>query len=206
MNFELGTPFPFSRCQQSLNEGIQYMRKWKKISSQVIFEHSRLTLIEDEVMLPDGKVISYLRSSFPRSAAVTVIAVKDDCVLLSQEYSYPPDEVLYQFPGGGVNVGESPAAAANRELVEETGHTAKFFRPLGWYYIDNRRTDARMYVFLATGIIACDKQGGDIEEFIESSWVSIKSIPDLITKGKLPNFSLLAAWALFEAATKSKEG
>lgn len=159
--------------------------------------------MEDEVELPDGSVTQYLRSSSPKSAATAVIAIKGNKVLLSREYSYPPDEVLYQFPGGAVNFGEKPEVAARRELIEETGYKTSSLKLLGWYYIDNRRTDAKMYVFVATDITPCKREGGDSEEFIESSWVPISSISGYIAKGKLPNFSALAAWALYEAKRDS---
>lgn len=176
------------------------MQKWKKVSSKVLYRHPRLTLIEDRVELPDGTVVPYLKFSGNKSAAACVIAIENDKVLLQREYSYPPNEVLYQFPGGAVEGGgEKPAVAANRELMEESGYTAGKLELLGWYYVDNRRTDTKMYVFLATRVTPCQQTGGDLEEYIESSWLPIQSIARLIAQGKTPNYSLLSAWALFMA-------
>lgn len=178
------------------------MQKWKRISSKILYSHPRMTLTEDQVELPNGEVVPYLRTGGNKAAAVTVIAIQDGKVLLQQEYSYPPDEILYQFPGGAVEKGEELAVAANRELTEESGYKAAKLEQLGWYYIDNRRTDTRMYVYLATELSAVKQEGGDKEEFIESSWVPLASISGRIANGDMPNFSVLAAWALY----MSKQG
>lgn len=76
------------------------IEKWEILNQKVVFEHPRLTLIEDEVRLPDGNETTYLRYKRLGNAA-TVIAVDErGRVLLQREYSHPPAEVLYQFPGG----------------------------------------------------------------------------------------------------------
>lgn len=180
------------------------MKKWKQISSKVLYKHPRLTLIEDEVELPTGEIVHYLKFGGHKRAAATVVAIKNDQVLLQQEYSYPPDEILYQFPGGAVEKDEAPEAGANRELIEESGYTAGKLEQLGWYYVDNRRTDTKMYVFLATEITPCKQEGGDREEFIESTWVPITSMPERIAKGEITNFSVLAAWTLYGHRIRNK--
>lgn len=37
------------------------LKKWKRLGATIIFEHPRLTLIEDVVSLPNGKTTTYLR-------------------------------------------------------------------------------------------------------------------------------------------------
>lgn len=48
---------------------------WKKLSSKTVFEHPRLTLIEDEVELPSGKKTTYLLRKPDDGDAEEVIAV-----------------------------------------------------------------------------------------------------------------------------------
>lgn len=80
---------------------------WHVVSTREIFSHPRLTLMEDEVLLPSGHRTTYLRHADEGARAVTVIAVRDGLVLMQREYSHPPRRVLLQFPGGGVSPGES---------------------------------------------------------------------------------------------------
>jgi ADP-ribose pyrophosphatase len=95
------------------------MQKWKKKSSKVIYTHPRITLLEDQVELPDGTLSSYVRFDGHKSAAM-VLAVRDEQVLLQREYSYPPDEILYQLPAGAIEEGEVPETAAKREFIESS--------------------------------------------------------------------------------------
>ena len=178
------------------------MQKWKQLSSTVLLDHPRLCVVEDEVQLPDGKTAAYLRF-IKNPSGVSVFAVKDGKVLLEREYSYPPGKVMLQLPGGKIEGEESPEVAANRELIEEAGYSAGKIEVIGFFYGDNRRTDAKTYICLATDIASHEKVGGDVEEFIEPFWVPLSSLPKDIAGGKIDNFSILTAWAFYEARRKS---
>ena len=170
---------------------------WKRLDSKVLLNHPRITVVEDLVELPGGQVTSYVR--LPSSGdAVTVLCLKDDQILLQREYSYPVGEVLLQFPGGKIERGETPEEAAGRELKEESGFAFSRCESLGWYYISNRRSDAKMYVILAKEITPAQKTGGDAEEDIESFWLPVGKLRYMIAGGEITNFSVLAAWALLE--------
>lgn len=172
------------------------IEKWQTIDQEVIFEHPRMTLIEDRVLLPDGKQTKYLRYKRTGDAA-TIVAMQDRRILLQREYSHPPNEVLYQFPGGGVPDGEDIAEGANRELMEESGFRGTLTN-IGWYYVDNRRSDGKMHVFVATDLKEANLTG-DVEEFIEHDWYSEDQIDELIKTGKATNGHMLATWTLFRA-------
>jgi 8-oxo-dGTP pyrophosphatase MutT (NUDIX family) len=171
---------------------------WKKVNSKTIFNHPRLTLLEDEVELPNGNVVPYLTFKHDHDG-VTVICINDkEEILLQQEYSYPPNATLYQFPGGKTEEGEDAETTGRRELLEESGLNAGNLVSLGQYYTNNRRTAEKMYVFLAQDATKGQKSGGDPEEDITSQWVPIAEFKKMITQGKITNFSVLAAWTLFE--------
>lgn len=168
---------------------------WNCLESKVLLEHPRITVVEDSVELPSGVVTSYVRLAAGDNA-VTVICLRDDEILLQREYSYPVGEVLLQFPGGKIDGSETPEHAAIRELREESGFTFSECERLGWYYISNRRSDAKMHVILAKDMTPCEKIGGDAEEDIESFWIPLDKLKGMIAQGEITNFSVLAAWAL----------
>lgn len=171
---------------------------WKTVSSREIFAHPRLTLVEDEVLLPSGEAASYLRYADDGSSAVTVIAVRDRKIALQREYSHPCSQVIFQFPGGGVAAGEPPEAGADRELMEEIGFRAGTLSRLGSYLVDNRRSAKMMHVFLATGLTEASLPG-DPEESIETSWHTEAEIDALIRSGDIVHAHVLAAWSLYRA-------
>lgn len=171
---------------------------WKKLSSKTVFEHPRLTLIEDEVELPSGKRTTYLLRKPGDGDAVTILARNaEGKFLVEKEYSYPPDTVLYQLPGGAVKPEEKLESAANRELMEEAKYSATQWKKLGSFYTDNRRSDHLMHVFLAEDLHD-DPLPHDEEEVITTEWKSAEEIDALIRKGEILNVHMLAAWALFQ--------
>jgi ADP-ribose pyrophosphatase len=174
------------------------MQKWKKIRRNVLLEHPRLRIVEDDVALPDGVMTKYIHFDGQKSAA-TVLVIKDDAVLMQREYSYPPDKIMLQLPCGAIEEGENPMETAKRELVEESGYTAPKLELIGSYYHDNRRSNAKMYVYLATDAVSCEKIGGDPQEFIESFWMSLAILSKSIADGTIDNLTVLAAWAFFAA-------
>lgn len=120
------------------------IKKWQLIKRQIVFEHSRMTLAEDTVRLPNNLETSYLRIVPVKNHSVGVIAINaKNEILLQREYSYPPDKILWQLPGGGMNSGESIKRAALRELREESNLTAKKIKSIGFFYADNRRSDVK---------------------------------------------------------------
>ncbi|TSC66065.1 MAG: ADP-ribose pyrophosphatase [Candidatus Berkelbacteria bacterium Gr01-1014_85] len=146
--------------------------------------------------MPGGQRTHYIR--FENTGdAVTVICVKDGKVLLEQEYSYPVNRVIWQFPGGAIAPNEQPIDAANRELMEEVGYKSNNLKPLGKYLIINRRSDAFMHVFLATEIEAVSLDSGEIEEDIQKEWLSVDEVKQLIVSDEFINTHLLSSWCLY---------
>lgn len=170
---------------------------WKTVSSKEIFNHPRLTLVEDEIILPNGHQISYLKDKDNGGCAVTIIAKKDDKILIQREYSYPPNQKLFQFPGGAVPADEKPEIGANRELMEEMGLRANKLELLGSYLINNRRSKMKMYVYVATDLVE-KSLDADPEEDIESFWFFEDEIARMIKNGDIINVHTLASWSLYK--------
>ena len=181
------------------------IQKWRKISSRHILDHPRMQLVEDEVELPSGKKIQYLRQEYSGRGGVIVICRKGDKILVQREYSYPVDEVLYQFPGGKVEAGEDVCAAAQRELAEESGIAMTNVRECGWLYADNRRTSAKLHVVYGEYAGTNHHHQPDDTEQIISQWLPIATIHRMVAAGVITNYAMLAAWALL-ASTLQQAG
>lgn len=180
------------------------LQKWKQISEKILFIHPRLTVIEDIVEVPSGAQLDYIRFKYTGDAATIVVVDSKGRILLQREYSYPPDEIMWQFPGGGIPLGEDIAAGAARELAEEAGLKARKLQLIGKYCMDNRRTSAQMYSFVATGLSPAPTNP-DPYEFTEHHWFTEKQIASMIAAGKIANGHFLANWTLYKnwQATKN---
>jgi ADP-ribose pyrophosphatase len=171
---------------------------WKKLGSKVVFDHPRLVIVEDEAELPDGTKTSYIRYKNSGDAATIICVGKDGRLLLQEDYSYPPNKKLIQFPGGWIPEEEDVEIGARREFEEETGFFPKSFGLVGSYLINNRRTDSRMFVFEAKDV-SKGKQKLDKEEAgTKNIWLIESKFKKLIKEGKIENHHTLASWAIYK--------
>lgn len=181
------------------------LQKWRMLSSRTLFEHPRLTVAEDIVELPNGKTIQYIHYPYYGHGGVIVVCRRGDSILVQQEYSYPVDEVLYQFPGGKIEAGEDVCTAAQRELAEESGIAMTGVRACGWLYADNRRTSAKLHVVYGEYAGVDRQHQPDDTEQIISEWLPIDQVAQMVAAGKITNYAMLAAWALL-ASTLQQVG
>jgi ADP-ribose pyrophosphatase len=72
----------------------------------------------------------FYRIESPEWVNVVALTPRDELVMIRQ-YRHGSREVTLEIPGGLVDPGESPASAAGRELLEETGYRAGRIESLG---------------------------------------------------------------------------
>jgi 8-oxo-dGTP pyrophosphatase MutT (NUDIX family) len=126
--------------------------RWEPIDSDWPFRSGFLSIRRDRCRLPDGRISSDMYFMELRDFAMSVAITPAGAVLLSREYKHGAGDVGYTLPAGFVEVGETPAAAARRELREETGHDGEAFEPLGTYLVFPSLSAARGHFFLARGV------------------------------------------------------
>jgi 8-oxo-dGTP pyrophosphatase MutT (NUDIX family) len=87
------------------------------------------------------------------AAWVNVVALtRDDEVVMVRQWRHGPEGVTLEIPGGIVDPGERPAAAAARELLEETGYGGGTLEPLGSVNPNPALFGNRVHTFLARGV------------------------------------------------------
>jgi ADP-ribose pyrophosphatase len=83
-----------------------------------------LHVLRDTVRLPDGG--SDTREYVVHPGAVMVVPMLDDGrVVLERQYRHPMGRVMVEFPAGKLDAGEDTWTCGRRELLEETGYTAR---------------------------------------------------------------------------------
>lgn len=169
------------------------LKKWKTVNSRIILDHKQLQIVEDTILLPTGIESTYVRHGTSNVDSVIIIALNtNNQILLQREYSYPPDEIMWQFPGGSMLPGENVNTAANRELAEESGYRAKKLKNLGFFYVNNRLSDKKQHIVLGTDLVKHFLEP-DTDEFITTHWIDISTVKKMIGSGDIVNINLLAA-------------
>jgi len=173
---------------------------YKRLSSTTVFTHPRLTVMEDQIELPDGQTGEYLWFAGGRGGVTVIARDGTGNILVEQEYSYLPGKALCQFPGGGIEDGETPEAAANRELAEEVNYQAGRLTRIGSFLLDHRRSRAEMHVFLGDDLTPCESATKDKYEVdLRSFWLHEADVNALIANGEIVNAALLAAWTIYKS-------
>ena len=95
-----------------------------RVASQELLRGNFLHAMRDTVRLPDGKEAT--REYVIHPGAVMVVAeLPDGRLVLERQFRYPVQTVMVEFPAGKLDPGEDSLACAKRELLEETGYTAR---------------------------------------------------------------------------------
>lgn len=153
----------------------------RTLSKQIVHAGKLLTVRVDEVLLPDGRQAT--REVVQHPGAVTVVACPTpDRILLVSQFRYAIGRMSLELPAGKLEPGEEPAAAALRELAEETGWRAESCRLIGQFYSTPGFSDERMYLFEAKGL-QTGAQSPDDDEWIECMECSTTEAQELLQSG-----------------------
>jgi 8-oxo-dGTP diphosphatase len=90
-----------------------------------------------------------LKETQGRVDVALAVPLRDGRVFVARRASGLHLAGSWEFPGGKIDVGETPADAARRELAEETGLVAGDLEPLVLLVHDYVEAPLRFHVFLA---------------------------------------------------------
>lgn len=148
------------------------------MKKKVIFANKWIKLVEKEIKV-GSKNLKYYLIEKPDYVAVAPI-FKNKILLISQK-RYGANKIIKNIPMGILEKNESPKAAAQRELFEETGIrvSQKDFIHLGSFYIAPSFTPIKCYLFgikCENDDISQISDDQEKHEFIKTEWVDMSKL------------------------------
>ncbi|MCE5257218.1 MAG: NUDIX hydrolase [Spirochaetaceae bacterium] len=168
---------------------------WKTISKKEAYRAKVFTVFEQTSMGPNGKkgTFSVLEASDWAVVVPVVEKPEGDQFLMVRQYRHGADCVSLEFPGGVIEKGESPEAAAARELAEETGWTSSEIYALGSVCPNPAVQSNHFHIFIAMNPHASSQQALDENEIIDAIMLPAEEIRQRMGKGELCHALMVTA-------------
>lgn len=183
------------------------LAKSKLISSKVAFKGRVFDVHADMVEEPNGLVIR--RDVIRHNGSVVILAIDesknaaDPEIIIERQYRHAVGEFLLELPAGRVEPGESPLAAAKREMIEETGYRAKKWTLLTRYFASPGFLGEWMQIYLAREISEGLAEP-EADEQIEIHRMKLSEAMSLVRANKIHDGKTLIGLSLLAAALRER--
>ncbi|OII64139.1 NUDIX hydrolase [Streptomyces sp. CC53] len=164
--------------------------QWTNISEETVYENRWFKVNLADVALPDGRRLDHFLIRLRPVAVATAVNDADE-VLLLWRHRFITDTWGWELAAGVVEDGETPEAAAAREMEEETGWRPGPLHHLLTVEPSNGLTDARHHLYW-TEEATCVGEPRDAFESTRRAWIPLKLVPDMIARGDVPAANMAA--------------
>src|SRR5271170_6068983 len=183
------------------------------ISSRVSYQGSVFNVTTDEVEEPGG--VRARRDVIRHAGSIVVLAVdglaKDQAkagrkaeprILLERQYRHAAQSMMWELPAGRIDDGETALTAAKRELLEETGYSARQWRRILHFYVSPGFLDETMTIYLARGLRAGVAQP-EADERIAVKFFPLSEVKRMALNGRIRDAKTIAGilWLAQKART-----
>ena len=161
-------------------------KKARLLSSKEAYSGPAFWVSTDEVLEPTG--IRARRDIVHHSGSVVILAVEETrtgpTILLERQYRHAAQQFLWELPAGRIDEGENELKAAKRELLEETGYTARKWKRILNFYVSPGFVAETMSIYLAMDLQE-GKAQPEADEVIEVRFVSLAEGVRMVMTGKI---------------------
>lgn len=128
---------------------------------------------------------------------VGLVVAHDDQILLVRQYRLLVDDARWEIPGGGMSAGETPAQAAVRECLEETGVRCFDPQPLLFYHMTLDGVHNPTHLFYTHKIAEItEPQQIHTQEVAGQAWIPLTQCIEMIFAGQIvDSFTIIALLA-----------
>ncbi|WP_433271799.1 NUDIX hydrolase [Actinosynnema sp. CS-041913] len=165
--------------------------EWKNLGERPVYENPWFQVNLADVALPDGRHLEHFVIR-QRAVALTAAVNDENEVLLLWRHRFITGTWGWELPAGVIEEGETPAEAAAREMLEESGWRAGPLHHLVTVEPSNGLSDCLHHVYQADGAVYVGHPEDDFESK-RREWVSLEVVPELIRSGEIRSANTVAA-------------
>ncbi len=177
-------------------------RNWTFLGSHDVTDHHIFRLRHDLYRFePSGQERDFIVIDTVSWVNVVPVTAEGNVVLIRQ-FRHGIRDVTMETPGGMLDEGERPEAAAERELREETGYVAEKIRLLARVLPNPAVQNNFLYLFAAEGCRNTGKTQLDAFECIDVLERPLNAIPEMIHNGEIAHSMVITAFAFMGLVPK----
>ncbi len=144
---------------------------WTILSRQEKYDNQWISLTHFNVINPSGNKGIYGKVHF-KNVAIGIVALDDEMnTYIVGQYRFVLNQYSWEIPEGGCPLNEEFLAAAQRELLEETGLKASRWQKILEMHLSNSVCDEFSVIYIATGLSQHKPSPEETEEIV------VKKIP-----------------------------
>ena len=165
------------------------------LKSKILYTGKVFSLRRETVIEPGG--VRADRDIIVHPGSVVVMPVfEDGRVLLIRQYRHTVGDFLWELVAGRKEPEETPGVAARRELLEETGYTARRLRKLLHVIPTPGFVNEWMWIFAAEGLTQGSAQPEE-DERITARIFTLKQVDAMIRSGRLRDAKSIAGFLYY---------
>lgn len=126
---------------------------WQTLSSELKYDNNWISVTEHQVINPSGGLGIYGDVHFKNLAIGILPLDKDYNTWLVGQYRYPLKAYSWEIPEGGGPLVADPLDSAKRELLEETGLSARNWIEIQRLHLSNSVSDELSILYVAKDLI-----------------------------------------------------
>lgn len=153
-------------------------------------------MFREEVEVAPGQVIPDFWQVELRSFGLVVPVRPDGRMVTMTGYRHGPLRDCLSLPGGFIAPGDTPEAAARRELLEEAGLTPTQLIGLAGYVDNDNQRGAHGHYFLALGCSAAPGRLSDPSETATLAAITPDEVEKALDAGRFAVIHHVAGWGL----------